>query len=103
MTRRSMMGLVRKTKARTRGAGFSVTWDVDSRDRRATNRLQAFLYGRRTEKNGKEYVYKGFVWKEGVRYLGQSTLFVLPHRLSELTSVLTANRIDHEISDAIFQ
>ncbi len=102
MTRRSMMGLVRKTKARTRGSGFSVTWDVDSRDRCATNRLQAFLYGRRIEKNGKEYVYEGFVWKDGVRYLGQSTLFVLPHRLSELASVLVANGIDHEISDAIY-
>ena len=103
MTRRSMMGLVRRTKARTRGAGFSVTWDVDSRDRCATNRLQAFLYGRRIERNGKAYIYEGFVWKDGVRYLGQSTVFVLPHRLSELLCVLTTNGIDHEISEAIYQ
>jgi len=98
-----MMGLVRRTKARARGVGFSVTWDVDRRDRCATNRLQAFLHGRRIEKNGKEYVYEGFVWKDGVRYLGQSTLFVLPHRLSELTLGLAANGIDHEIADAIYQ
>ena len=96
------MGLVRRTRARTRGSGFSVTWDVDSRDRPATNRLTAFLYGRRVEKNGKEYVYEGFVWKDGVRYLGQSTLFVLPHRLSELMSVLSSNRIDHEVCEAIY-
>ena len=94
MTRTSMMGVVRRTKKKARGSGFSVTWDVNSRDRSATNRLQAFLYGRRVEKNGREYVYDGFVWKDGVRYLGQSTVFVLPHRLSELTSVLSMNRID---------
>ncbi len=98
-----MMGLVRKTKSRTRGTGFSVTWDVDSHDRSATNRLQAFLYGRRIERNGKAYIYEGFVWKDGVRYLGQSTLFVLPHRLSDLVSVLVSNGIDHEISEAIFR
>jgi len=97
-----MMGLVRRTKSKTRGSGFTVTWDVDSRDRSATNRVTAFLFGRRVEKNGKEYVYEGFVWKDGVRYLGQSTLFVLPNRLSELTAVLAANGIDHEISDAVY-
>ena len=97
-----MMGLVRKTRAKTRGSGFTVTWDVDSQDRSATNRLQAFLYGRRVQNNGREYVYRGFVWNDGVRYLGQSTLFVLPHRLSELTSVLAANGIDHEISESIY-
>jgi len=97
-----MMGLVRRTKTKARGSGFTITWDVDSRDRTGTNRLTAFLYGRRIEKNGREYVYEGFVWKDGVRYLGQSTLFVLPHRLSELTSILVRNRIDHEISDATY-
>jgi len=96
------MTLVRRTKSKTRGAGFTVTWDVDSRDRSATNRLQAFLYGRRVVKDGREYVYEGFVWRDGVRYLGQSTVFVLPHRLTELTAVLAASGIDYEISDAIF-
>ena len=40
MTRRSMMGLVREGKSKVRGAGFLVTWDVDSRDQTTTNRVK---------------------------------------------------------------
>ena len=96
------MSLVRKGKAKTRGSGFIVTWDVDSEDRSTSNRLMSFLYGRRVAVKGKEYVYEGFVWKEGVRYLGQSTIFVLPHRLAGISSFLARNRIDHEIDAVIF-
>ncbi len=97
-----MMGLVRKTKQKVRGSGFVVTWDVDSRDRPATRRLWSFLFGRRVRVGGREYSYAGFVWREGVRYMGQSVVFVLPHRLAELTSFLSINRIDHEIDTNVF-
>jgi len=97
-----MLDLVRKGRKKARGSGFVVTWDVDSRDHATANRLWAFVYGRRVTSKGKEYVYEGFVWKEGVRYLGQSTIFVLPHRLSEITSFLSRNGVPHEIDPAAF-
>ena len=97
-----MMGLVRKGKMKVRGSGFVATWDVDSSDRAAANRLMVFLFGRTVRKNGKEYRYRGFVWQEGVRYLAQSAVFVLTHRLTELVSLLSRLGIDHEIDQAIY-
>ena len=55
------MGLVREGKAKVRGSGFLVTWDLDSRDQAALSRMQYFLFGRRYQRNGKEYEYPGFV------------------------------------------
>lgn len=96
------MGLVRKGKLKVRGTGFLVTWDVDSRDRSAAYRLWSFLFGRTVRVNGREYRYEGFVWRDGVRYLGQSVIFVLPHRLSEVVGFLTSLGVDHEIDSDVF-
>lgn len=102
MPRKSMMGPVRKGKNKVRGSGFVVTWDVDNRDRSAANRLWAFLFARTVRAGGREDRYEGFVWREGVRYVGQSVLFVQPHRLSELTGFLSSCGIDHEIDANMF-
>ncbi len=96
MTQRSMMGLVREGKARVRGRGFLVTWDIDSRDRSAVSRVQYFLFGRTYERNGTTYTYEGFVWKKGVRYVAQSAVFVAPERLAEIVRFLSGLRIDHD-------
>jgi len=97
-----MMGLVRKTKHKVRGSGFVVTWDVDSDNHAAANRLWAFLFGRTVRIRDREYRYEGFVWRDGVRYMGQSVVFVLPHRLPELAGFLAAQGIDHEIDANVF-
>ncbi len=100
--RKSMMGLIRKGKAKVHGSGFVVTWDVDSKDRSATYRMWSFLFGRKLKVDGREYTYEGFVWKDGVRCLGQSVVFVLPHRLPEILDVLGSCRIDHEVACGVF-
>ena len=100
--RKSMMGLVRTGKHKVRGSGFVVTWDIDSADRPAAFRLWSFLFGRTVRVDGRQYRYEGFVWKDGVRYIGQSVVFVLPHRLSELAGFLSARGIDHEIDASVF-
>ncbi len=97
-----MMGLVRKGKSKVRGSGFVVTWDVDSRDHSAANRLWAFLFGRKVRVGNREYSYEGFVWKDGVRYMGQSVVFVLPHRLNELVRFLASIGVDHEVDASVF-
>ena len=97
-----MMGLVRKAKRKVRGSGFLVTWDVDSRDRPSENRLHYFLFGRRIQANGRNREYPGFVFKDGVRYVAQSAVFVLPHRLEEIRGVLVRNGIDHDVAENVF-
>ena len=96
------MGLVRQGMQTLRGAGFLVTWDVNSRDRSTVDRLWAFLWGKTVRRNGTEYVYPGFVRREGVRYLGQSVVFVVPRRLAELTNVLAKFGVDHAIDQVTF-
>ncbi len=78
MARKSTLGLVRKGKRKVRGTGYHVTWDVDSRDKAATYRLRYFIFGKTIRTDGGERTYPGFVWREGVRYLGQSAVFVCP-------------------------
>jgi len=97
-----MMPLVRERKRKVRGSGFFVTWDIDSRDQATANRLRYFVFGRSVRTDGKQYEYQGFVWREGVRYLAQSALFVLPHRLPELRRFLEKNGIDHEVDPVVF-
>ncbi len=97
MTLRSMMGLVRAGKTKLQGTCYLVTWDIDSLDRTAVNRMQYYLFGRGTRSGGdlnKER--RGFVWEEGVRYVGQSAVFVLPSRLAEIRRFLEENEIDYE-------
>ena len=101
MTRRSMMGLVREAKS-VRGSGFMVTWDVDSRDRSATNRLEYFLFGGAARTRANPGAYQGFVRKEGVRYLAQFALFVKPHMLAELRNFLEKSGIDHDVEAVAF-
>lgn len=93
---------MRAGKTKVRRSGFVVTWDVDSRDRSATNRLWAFLFGRSVQVNGRVHEYEGFVWRDSVRYMGKSVVFVLPHRLSELVGFLAANGIENEVDASIF-
>jgi len=93
---------VRKSKQTVRGSGFLASWDVDSADRATAFRLWSFLFGRTVRVNGREYAYDGFVWKDGVRYIGQSVVFVPPHRLSELANFLSTNGIDHDIDATMF-
>ena len=102
MVRKSMMGRVRKGKHKVRGSGFVVTWDVDSKDRTAAYRLWTFLFGRTVKATEREYRYDGFVWRDGVRYMGQSVVFVLPHRLTEIVGFLSSQGIDHEIDANVF-
>ncbi len=92
-----MMGLVRQGKRKVRGTCFVVTWDIDSRDRRAVNQVQYFLFGRTFHREEKEYFHRGFVWKDGVQYVGQSAAIVSPERLDEIRRILKANGIDHEL------
>ena len=80
--------------------GFIVTWDVDSRDRSLCARLHRFVFGYVLEKRGRRYRYPGFVELEGVRYLGQSVLFVVPERLEDLRRFLRRQGIEHVISSA---
>ncbi len=97
MTQRSMMGLVRDGKAKIHGPCFLVTWDIDSRDRAAVGRCQYFLFGRTYQRDGRRYEYRGFVWRDGVRYVAQSAVVVAPDRLAEIARFLAANGIDHEV------
>ena len=96
------MALVRRGLGRTRGLGFLVTWDVDSKDRSRADRLFVFIWGKTVRKGDRLYVYEGFVRKEGVRYIGQSVLFVHPHRLAELVNFLEKCGVDHAIDRVAF-
>jgi len=100
--RRRTMDRVRTDMGRVRGAGFLVTWDVDSHDRSSADRITAFLWGKRVRSGGREYVYEGFIGREGVRYLGQSVLFVLPHRLREPRAFLTKCGVQPAVDSIAF-
>jgi len=97
-----MMGLVREGQTKVRGDGFIVTWDIDSRDQPATNGAKYFVFGRTVRNGGKDYEYRGFVWKDGVRYVAQSALFVLPHRVDQIRRILEKNGVDHEVESVTY-
>lgn len=101
MLRRSSMRRVRRGKSRGSKSGYIVTWDVDSADHVSAGRLRRFIFGDSTRSNGRIYRYAGFVEKDGVRYLGQSVLFVKPSCLQEIENFLANNGIDHEVTQAI--
>src|SRR6266536_5133077 len=100
MDRRSASVRRARRQKGVRQTGFIVTWDVDSRDRSLCARLHRFVFGYVLEKSGRKYGYPGFVEREGVRYLGQSVLFVRPSLLAEIEAFLSAMRIDHEATPA---
>ncbi|MBI4416283.1 MAG: hypothetical protein HY557_04800 [Euryarchaeota archaeon] len=80
--------------------GYIVTWDVDSRDRTQCVRLRRFVYGYTGTWHRRSYRYPGFVEREGVRYLGQSVLFVTAVRLEELRKFLRSNGVAYVIVQA---
>lgn len=100
MVRKTTMARVRRGKRRARESGFIVSWDVDSKDRGTTARVYRFVYGDVTTPNGKTYRYPGFVEREGVRYLGQSVLFIPPRLRPEIEAFLSGCHIDHEMTPA---
>jgi len=65
-----------------------------------SGRLKRFIFGQHVERGGRAYDYPGFVEREGVRYLGQSVLFVVPSRRSELEAFLGQNGIAHHTTPA---
>ncbi len=77
-----------------------MTWDVDSRDASQCARVRRFVFGYRLNHGGRAYRYPGFVEREGVRYLGQSVLFVTQESLPPLLEFLRAQRVDHAITSA---
>ena len=97
-----MMGLVREGKGKVSGSGFIVTWDISSEDQTTANRVKYFVFGRSTTADGRTCEYRGFVWREGVRYVAQSALFVLPHRIEELRQFLAKNGVDHEVDPVTY-
>ena len=101
MTRKSMMGLVRTGKRKVRGTGFFVTWDVDSRDRGAVNRMQYFLFGRKGRQHGDRDPV-GFVWRQGVRYVAQSAVFVVREQLAVIEEFLLRNGIDFDVDEVTY-
>ena len=77
--------------------GFIVTWDVDSADAAQCARLRRFVFGYSSEKAGKRYAYPGLLDHPGVRYLGQSVVFVPIEALAQLRSYLGREGIDHVV------
>jgi hypothetical protein len=80
--------------------GFIVTWDADSRNASLCARLKRFVFGYETRKQGRVYRYPGFVERDGVRYLGQSVIFVTEASLSALESFLESSGIDYLVTIA---
>ena len=93
---------VRRARRETSRAlsGFIVTWDVNSGNTLQCTRVRRFIFGHTVSTNGKTYHYSGFVEHEGVRYLGQSVLFVDRDQLDSLREFLRANGVEHVISEA---
>lgn len=98
MRSRSVRRVRRQRSSRL--AGFIVTWDVNSEDSAQCARLRRFVYGHAVRVNGREYRYAGFVELDGVRYLGQSVLFVTPIRLQMLREFLKRNGVDQAVVEA---
>src|SRR5439155_7857406 len=83
MVQRRSVRRARRETSRTL-AGFIVTWDVDSGNLLQCTRVRRFIFGHTVSTNGKTYHYSGFVEHDGVRYLGQSVLFVDREQLDPL-------------------
>ena len=81
-------------------SGFIVTWDVDSRNKSLCGRLHRFIFGYILNKNEREYRYPGFIERPGVRYLGQSVLFVTKGHLEALCGFLRANGLVPVVTEA---
>ena len=96
-----MMGLVRRGRHDGFKSGYLVTWDIDSRDQRAVDRrVRQFVFGHRVRAHGRTYVYSGFVFRPGVRYLAQSALLVRADLRGEIHAFLAALGVDCEVMPA---
>src|SRR2546426_670125 len=93
VSRKSTLIRVRKWKGRGPLRGFLVTWDVNSADHSTAGRLRRFLYGSTARYHDRTYRYPGFVERDGVRYVGQSVVFVIPPLLRGLGGVLARRGI----------
>ena len=93
---------VRRARKQRQGTttGYVVTWDVDSADAALCGRLRRFIFGYSLTNNGRTYRYPGLVELEGVRYLGQSVLFVTDDKLLELRGFLRRQGIAHVVTHA---
>lgn len=91
-------------RARRQGStgtqGFVVTWDVDSRNSACCSRVRRFIFGYELTRDGRSYRYRGFVEREGIRYLGQSVLFVPAESLPTLLAFLRTEKVDHVVTSA---
>jgi len=96
MGRKSMMGLVRRGRHDRLRSGYFVTWDIDSKDRRAVDRVRQFVFGHGVQAHGRTYAYTGFVFRPGARYLAQSALLVREDLRGEICSFLAALGVDYE-------
>jgi hypothetical protein len=74
-----------------------VTWDVDSADAALCARLRRFVFGYVSDKAGRRYAYSGLLDRPGVRYLGQSVVFVPADVLPALRSYLNREGIAHAV------
>ncbi len=81
-------------------AGFIVTWDVDSRNAAQCARVRRFVFGYSKATDQRTYRYPGFVELDGVRYLGQSVLFVTRERSLILREFLRLQGVDHVVTQA---
>jgi len=90
---------MRRVRRQTGGGleGYIVTWDVDSTDAALCARLRRFVFGYVSEKAGRRYAYAGLLDRPGVRYLGQSVVFVPADSLPLLRSHLRREGIDHVV------
>ncbi len=80
--------------------GFIVTWDVDSRNASQCSKVRRFVFGYTLNRGGRIYRYPGFVEADGVRYIGQSVLFVGPLALPTLLTFLRLEGIAHVVTSA---
>ena len=80
--------------------GFIVTWDVDSANTVVCGKIRRYVFGYTSRKRGKVYRYPGLVERDGVRYLGQSVLFVSQPTLTLLVEYLRRQGIGHMVIEA---
>jgi len=75
--------------------GYIITWDVDSGNPAQCSRLKRFIFGQTLRRKGREDRYPGFIERQGVRYLGQSVLFLTLPLAALLNRPLRAFGVDH--------
>ncbi len=92
-----MMGLYREGRSKIHRPCFLVVWHTDSERPGAMDRMQYFLFGRTYEKNGRRYEYPGFLSRDGVRYIAQSAVLVVPELLDPIVSLLSSDGADYEV------